>query len=162
MFRGYRSTLQRGRLRAHRAHHWIKTTANGPPSEALKIWLSRVILWCPGGPQMVAFGSLVGGLTSVTCWWLSGDCSTCPGLLPFLCDRPACAVETLGMTQKPARGLPLSCRTHASDQPTTGGPTRAPFTQKATSIATACASPPMPTAKSRAGKWAQQQTAATD
>ena len=35
----------------------------------------------------------------------------------------------------------------------------ASFPQKAAFIATACAAPPIPTAKSRAGRWAQQQTA---
>ena len=40
------------------------------------VYLSRVILECPEGPWIVAFGSLVGALTIVTCWWLSDNCST--------------------------------------------------------------------------------------
>ena len=40
------------------------------------LYLSRVILERPEGPQVVAFGSLVGALTIETCWWLPYDCST--------------------------------------------------------------------------------------
>ena len=60
------------------------------------VYLSRVILECPKGPQMVAFGSLVGALTIVTCWWLSNDCSTFLAFLGhLLLTRLVCDLDEI-------------------------------------------------------------------